>query len=107
MHYIRKALHPLLVCSATQNGNTDIVEELCKKVRYTSKNVQVSTSLLQACCYLAVSKPISGCVRIACSGLMITVASCQQAWCKLVVKTCFVHKLDASCFSKSENVKLH
>jgi hypothetical protein len=33
MHYIRKALHPLLVCSATQNGNADIVEELCKKVR--------------------------------------------------------------------------
>ena len=36
-----------------------------------------------------------------------TVASCQQAWCKLVVKTCFVYKLDASCFNKSENVKLH
>ena len=31
MHYIRKALHPLLLCSATQNGKTQDVEELCKK----------------------------------------------------------------------------
>ena len=30
-----------------------------------------AASLMQAC-YLAVIKPISGCVRIACSGLMIT-----------------------------------
>ena len=44
---------------------------------------------LQAC-YLAVVKPISGYVRIACSDLMITMqvdASCQQACCKLIVKT--------------------
>ena len=38
---------------------------------HVTKNAQVASSLLQAC-YLAVIKPISGCVRIACSGLMIT-----------------------------------
>lgn len=31
MHYIRKALHPLLLCSAAQSGNLEIVEEFCKK----------------------------------------------------------------------------
>ena len=38
---------------------------------YTGKNTQVTANLLQAC-YLAVVKQISGCVRIACSSLMIT-----------------------------------
>ena len=38
---------------------------------YTASNAQVAASLLQVC-YLAVIKPISGCVRIACSDLMIT-----------------------------------
>ena len=38
---------------------------------YTARNAQVASRLLQAC-YLAVIKPISGCVRIACSGLTIT-----------------------------------
>ena len=37
----------------------------------TAGNAQVVASLLQAC-YLAVIKPISGCVHIACFGLMIT-----------------------------------
>ena len=40
-------------------------------VLYTARHAQVEASLLQDC-YLAVIKPISGCVRIACSGLMIT-----------------------------------
>ncbi|XP_028396009.1 L-asparaginase-like [Dendronephthya gigantea] len=31
MHFIRKALYPLLLCSATQIGHIDSVEELCKK----------------------------------------------------------------------------
>ena len=38
---------------------------------YTAKNVDVGANLLQACC-LAVIKPMSGCVCIACSRLMIT-----------------------------------
>ena len=38
---------------------------------FTAKYAQVPASLLQDC-YLAVIKPISGCVRIACSNLMIT-----------------------------------
>ena len=42
-----------------------------KRRLYTARNAQVAASLLQAC-YLAVIKPISGYVHIACSGLMIT-----------------------------------
>ena len=38
---------------------------------YTARNAEVASHLLQAC-YLAVIKPISGCVRIACSGWTIT-----------------------------------
>ena len=38
---------------------------------YTARNAQVASRLLQAC-YLAVINAISGCVRIACSGLTIT-----------------------------------
>ena len=41
------------------------------RFRYVARNVQTAASLLQACC-LVVIKPISGCVHIACSGLMIT-----------------------------------
>ena len=41
--------------------------------------------LQQVCCRLAIIKPISGCVRIACSGLMTT--SLLQV----------VNRLDASC----------
>ena len=75
-----------------------------------SRNVQVTASLLQAC-YLAVIKPISGCVHIACSGLMIT--SLLQVVNRLDASrfsALFIHKLDASCFnnfSKSVNIKLH
>ena len=49
---------------------TDWKRRLNVKVAYAAKNAQVEASLLQACC-LAVMKPISGCVRIAWSGLMI------------------------------------
>ena len=38
---------------------------------YTARNAQVAASVPQAC-HLAVIKSISGCVHIACSGLMIT-----------------------------------
>ena len=48
---------------------------------YTVEKAQVATRLLQAC-YFAVIEPISKCVHIACSA-----AGCQQAWCKLIVKT--------------------
>ena len=40
-------------------------------VLYTARHAQVEAIVLQAC-YLAVIKPISGCVRITCFGLMIT-----------------------------------
>ena len=43
---------------------------ICTQI-YTARIAQVAASLLQACGF-AVIKPISGCVRIACSGLMIT-----------------------------------
>ena len=41
-----------------------------QKPQDISLHSQKHASLLQAC-YLAVMKPISGCVRIACSGLRI------------------------------------
>ena len=50
---------------------------------HTAKTRKFQELLLQAC-YLAVIKPISECVRIACSGLMIT--SLLQ----------FLNRLDAS-----------
>ena len=42
------------------------------RFRYIARNVQTAASLLQQACCLVVIKPMSGCVRIACSGLMIT-----------------------------------
>ena len=50
---------------------TPPAEKIGKSLTYTARNAQVASRLLQAC-YLAVIKPISGCVRIACSGLTIT-----------------------------------
>ena len=52
---------------------------------------EVPASLLQAC-YLALIRPISGCVNIACSGLMIT--SLPQV----------VNRFDASCFNNLQQV---
>ena len=78
--------------------------ETPKVISYTARNVQVAASLLQAC-YLAVIKPISGCVRIACSGLMITsllqVVNRLDASC---LSRLFIHKLDASCFNNLQQV---
>ena len=54
---------------------------------YTAKNAQVAASLLLAC-YLVVVESISGCVRIACSGLMTT---------RLLQ---VVNRLDATSFSR-------
>ena len=71
---------------------------------YTARNAQVAASLLQACC-LAVIKLISGCVRIACSGLMITsllqvVNRLDASW----LSRLFIHKFDASCFNNLQQV---
>ena len=56
--------------------------------QYTARNAQVAASLLQAC-YHAVIKPISGCVRIACSGLMITslLQAVNRLAYNLIIKT--------------------
>ena len=70
-------------------------------VIYTAKNAQVS------CSKSAITKAISGCVRIVCSGLMITsllqvvnrlAASCElhAGLMQVVLSTC----------SKSANIKL-
>ena len=61
--------------------------------------------LHQVCCRLVTflsSSPISGCVRIACSGLMITsvlqfLNRHDASW----LSRFFIHKLDASCFNLS------
>ena len=84
---------------------TSHVWRIFSKEPYTARNVQVAASLLQACC-LAVIKPISGCVRIACSGLL---------WCKLSTSLLQVDCQDflstslmqivLTC-SKSPNIKL-
>ena len=67
----------------------------------TGRNTYVTACLLQAC-YLAVIKPISGCVHIACSSLMITsllqvVNRLDASWFSRL----FIHKLDTSCFEDS------
>ena len=67
---------------------------------YTPKNAQIAASLLQACC-LAVIKLISGCVCIACSGLMTT--SLLHV-IKLILKTSYFYKLDVSCFNNFQQV---
>ena len=59
---------------------------------YTARGAQVSASLLQSYCCLAVMHQAAISYqdmfsRIACSGFMIT--SCQQAWRKLIVKTSY------------------
>ena len=49
-----------------------VLNSLCPSVKKSSIDVaSVAISLLQVC-YLAVINPISGCVRIACSSLMMT-----------------------------------
>ena len=52
------------------------------KARHTARNMQVASVLLQVC-WLAVIMQISGCVRIACSGLMMT-SLLQIVNCRLV-----------------------
>ena len=72
--------------------------------KYTARNAQVAASLLQAC-YHAVIKTTSGCVRIACSGLMMT--SVLQAVNRLAadwLARIFIHKLDAGCFNNLRQV---
>ena len=71
---------------------------------YTARNAQVAESLLYACCLGAI-KTLSGCVRIACFGLMITsllqvVNMLDVSW----LSRLFIHKLDASCFNNLHQV---
>ena len=71
---------------------------------YTERKTQVASSLLQAC-YLAVIKPISGYVRIACSGLMIT--SLRQVINRLdasLLSRLFIHNIHTSCFDNLQQV---
>ena len=64
---------------------------------YTRKNVQVVTDL-QTSCNKVVVKPISGCVRTACSQLL------RQVWNKLL-STCYKvddgNRLATSCSNKT------
>ena len=70
---------------------------------------RVSCSKSAAGLLLAVIKPISGCVGIACSGLMVTsllqvVNRLAASW----LSKLFIHKLEASCSttrSKPANIK--
>ena len=48
------------------------VEEDKRKMREKELQTQVSIMFVGQDCCLAVIKPISGCVRTACSGLMLT-----------------------------------
>ena len=57
-----------LICILSSLGST-VLDGLMYTC--TARNVDVAANLLQACC-LAVIKPISECVCIACSRLMIT-----------------------------------
>ena len=71
---------------------------------YTTRKAQVAASLLRAC-DLAVIKPISGCVHIACSGFMIisllqVVNRLDSSW---LLRLC-THKLNANCFNDLQQV---
>ena len=87
MHYIRKALHPLLVCSATQNGNTDIVEQLCKKVRYIQPEratcSKSAAGLLPCCHQVDIRRRSHRLLRLDDKKFA---ASWQKVSCKLIVK---------------------
>ena len=68
---------------------------------YTAKNAQVATSVLTSCnetlvarlfvIRLAQVRYLHACVRMARDRLVDneSVASCQQSFCKLIVKTCY------------------
>ena len=58
---------------------------------------KVAASLLQAC-YLEIIRLISGCVHIACFGLMIT------SLLQVELSRLFIHKLNACCFNKLQEV---
>ena len=63
--------------------------------KYSVRNFKLAANLLQAC-NRAVVKPVSGCVRIACSSLMITSllhASCQQTLWKFILNTSYPKSL--------------
>ena len=73
---------------------------------YTAKNVQVVTSLLTSCNNLLQQADI----RMRSHGLQQlvddkSVASCQQACCKLIISTGLVQFVSTSC-NKSANDKL-
>ena len=64
-----------IVCTiAVEQKYFIVFNSLCPSVKKSSidvASVAKSAAQLQVC-YLAVINPISGCVRIACSGLMMT-----------------------------------
>ena len=73
-------------------------------------NAQVAASLLPVRLFLAIIKPISGCVRIACSGFMMTglIASYGNTVCIFPdasrLLRLFIHKFDASCWNNLRRV---
>ena len=74
-----------------------------------ARNAQVAASLLQAC-LLTVIKPISGCVRIACSGWMITsllqvVNRLAASSLSRLLSTSLMQVVSTTC-SKAADIKL-
>ena len=65
-----------------------------------ARNAQVTASLLTKSCCLAVIKPIPGCARIACSGLMMTslLQVFKRLYASSFIDKTFIRKLDASCW---------
>ena len=78
---------------------TPCLQVCCKFYVFTStaRNMQFVASIRQAC-YQAVITPISGCVCIACSSLMIA-SLLQQACCNLFIQTSYSTSLMHSCFN--------
>ena len=76
-----------------------------RKLQHCSNPAVASCSKSARLICLAVIKPISGCVRIACSGLMITsllrvVNRLAASW----LSRLFIHKFDASFFNNLQQV---
>ena len=54
---------------------------------------------------LFLGNPVPGCVRIACSGLMMTAANLMQVDCQDFLFTSLMQVVSTTC-SKSANIKL-
>ena len=90
----------------TTDGRTPTCEGRASFGLYTAKSAQIAASLLHAgllpCSHQADVRMRSHCLLRRDGNK--SAASCQPAWCKLILKLC-IHKLDASRFNNSQRTR--